>query len=121
MQKKKSLTVGIDEFTLVVKPKQRDDIMVWEYTVQEILDILIPKTQIENLFEQMEIAEKGLIQGYNLGLTLVNRPWFLAICWNSNAPDMGICVRFSAQAWIAYQMMYVKKYNEKTYVYSFYR
>ena len=53
MQKKKSLTVGIDEFTLVVKPKQRDDIMVWEYTVQEILDILIPKTQIENLFEQM--------------------------------------------------------------------
>ena len=90
-----------------------------EYTVQEILDILIPKTQIENLFEQMEIAEKGLIQGYNLGLTLVNRPWFLAICWNSNAPDMGICVRFSVQAWIAYQMMYVKKYNEKTYVYSF--
>ena len=58
MQKKKSLTVGIDEFTLVVKPKQRHDIMVWEYTVQEILDILIPKTQIENLFEQMEIAEK---------------------------------------------------------------
>lgn len=97
------LFVGVDEFTLVLRPAMPIDVFHWSETAGRIIDSFIVKSRLNDLFGALEIAEKGLQQGYTSGIKCANVPWHLAICWHESHPDMGVCIKFSAWAWAAYQ------------------
>ena len=105
-----SLTVGVDEFTLVLQPPDKVKVTDWPDTVDMMLSVFLTKSQLVNLFGRMDDATK-MQAGYTSGLTYTDRPWYLVICWNEDMPTMGVCVRFSAHAYAAYKEAYKEQYQ----------
>ena len=105
-----SLTVGVDEFTLILQPPDKVKVTDWPDTVDMMLSALLDHSQLENLFGRMDDATK-MQAGYTSGLTYTDRPWYLAICWNEDMPTMGVCVRFSAHAYAAYKEAYMAQFQ----------
>ena len=105
-----SLTVGVDEFTLILQPPDKVKVTDWPDTVDMMLSAFLDHSQLENLFGRMDDATK-MQAGYTSGLTYTDRPWYLAICWNEDMPTMGVCVRFSAHAYAAYKEAYMAQFQ----------
>lgn len=105
-----SLTVGVDEFTVVLQSPDKVSVMAWPDTVDLMLFVFLEKSRLVNLFGEMDYAAK-VQAGYTSGLTYTDRPWYLAISWNEDMPTMGICVRFSAHAYAAYQEAFKEQYQ----------
>ena len=105
-----SLTVGVDEFTLILQSPDKVKVTDWPDTVDMMLSVFLEQSQLENLFGRMDNATK-MQAGYTSGLTYTDRPWYLAISWNEDIPTMGICVRFSAYAYAAYQEAFKEQYQ----------
>ena len=105
-----SLTVGVDEFTLILQPPDKVKVTDWPDTVDMMLSAFLDHSQLENLFGRMDDATK-MQAGYTSGLTYTDRPWYLAICWNEDMPTMGVCVRFSAHAYAAYKEAFKEQYQ----------
>lgn len=105
-----SLAVGVDEFTLVLQPPDKVKILEWPDKIDEMLEIFLRKSRLEDLFGKMGHAEK-VQAGYTAGVTCITRPWYLTISWNEDMPNMGICVRYSAHAYAAYKQEYQQRYH----------
>ena len=105
-----SLAVGVDEFTLVLQPLDKVSVMAWPDMADLMLSVFLEKSRLVNLFGKMDYAAK-VQAGYTSGLTYTDRPWYLAISWNEDMPTMGICVRFSAHAYAAYQEAFKEQYQ----------
>lgn len=105
-----SLSVGVDEFTLILQSPDKISVMDWPDTVDMMLSVFLEKSRLVNLFGSLSPAAK-MQAGYTSGLTFGNRPWYLAIGWNEDFPTMGICVRFSAHAYAAYKEAYREQYQ----------
>lgn len=97
------LLVGTDEFTLVLQPVTPVDVFHWSEIAGEMIERFIVKSKLRDLSGSMEVITKGLQQGYTSGLKCANVPWHLAISWHESHPNMGVCIKFSAWAWAAYQ------------------
>ena len=110
MVKLPSLTVGIDEFTLVLQPVEKAKITEWPEVAEKMMSTFLIKSRLTDLYGPMEPAVK-MQAGYTSGLTFGNRSWYLAIGWNEDFPTMGICVRFSAHAYAAYKEAYREQYQ----------
>lgn len=104
-------TVDIDEFTLVLSLIDKDIGEDWILICEGFLKEFLERSQIEAFFGEMTHRYTGLPQGYINGLSYDNKPWYLAIAWHEAQPRMGICVKFSAYAWVSYKMYYLRKYN----------
>ena len=96
------LTVGVDEFTLILQPTNKVIVIDWPDTMNEIIDVFVAKSRLMDLFGEMAFAEK-VPAGYTNGVTFACRPWYLVISWHDDFPSMGICVRFSAHAYASYK------------------
>lgn len=105
-----SLTVGVDEFTLILQAVDKVKVTDWPDTVDMMLSVFLTKSQLVNLFGRMDNATK-MQAGYTSGLTYTDRPWYLVICWNEDMPTMGICVRYSAHAYAAYKEAYMAQFQ----------
>ena len=105
-----SLTVGVDEFTLVLQPLDKVSVMAWPDMADLMLSVFLEKSRLVNLFGKMDYAAK-VQAGYTSGLTYTDRPWYLTISWNEDIPTMGICVRFSAHAYATYKEAYKEQYQ----------
>lgn len=103
---------GIDEFTIVLQPTPRVPIDRWIAEAQNIIYEFIKLSKIEELFEEMEVTTHKLVQGYTSGFIL-NRPFYLCICFNSELEAMGVCCRFSAYAWASYQEEFLRNFDEE--------
>lgn len=77
------------------------------------------KSKISDLFGNLDIAEIKLMAGYTSGLTFPNRPWYFVICWHEQYPKMGVCIRFSAHAYMVYTQEYFNKYQTRINISSF--
>lgn len=104
-------TVDIDEFTLVLSLIDKDIGEDWILICESFLKEFLKRSQIEAFFGEMTHRYAGLPQGYINGLSYNNKPWYLAIAWHEEQPRMGVCVRFSAYAWVSYQYRYSLKYG----------
>lgn len=102
---------GIDEFTINMQPTSRVPIDMWFAEAQNIIYEFVTLSKIEEIFGEMEVTNHKLVQGYNSGYIL-NRPFYLCICYNSDLESMGVCCRFSAYAWASYQEEFYKIYDE---------
>ena len=105
-----SLTVGVDEFTLVLQPIDKVKITEWPEVAEEMMSIFLTKSKLTDLFGSMSPATK-MQAGYTSGLTFGNRPWYLTISWHEDMPAMGICVRFSAYAYASYTEAYMAQFQ----------
>lgn len=105
-----SLTVGVDEFTLVLQPPDKVKVTDWPDTVDMMLETFLHRSRLTRLFGPMSPAVK-VQAGYTSGLTYTDRPWYLAICWNEDMPTMGVCVRYSAHAYAAYKEAYMAQFQ----------
>lgn len=103
---KPRLELGIDEFTLTLQPtKEIPSLDGWVQITDEMVETFERKARLEEFFGKLVIATNHKLQGYDNGRE-VDREFCLAIGWHDYQPKMGVCVRFSAQAWRAYQMAY---------------
>lgn len=103
---------GIDEFTIVLQPTPRVPIDRWFAEAQNIMHEFVTLSKIEELFGEMEVTNHKLVQGYNSGYIL-NRPFYLCICYNAELESMGVCCRFSAYAWASYREEFYRNYDEE--------
>lgn len=103
--------VDIDEFTLVLSLIDKDIGVDWILKCEEILVDFLKRSQLEILFGKMVHRTTRLPVGYINGLSYENKPWYFAIAWHEDQPRQGICVKFSAHSWAAYQSQYAIKYS----------
>lgn len=103
---KPRLELGIDEFTLTMQPtKEIPTLGDWVPITDEMVRTFEQKARLEEFFGKLVIATRHKLLGYDNGRE-VDREFCLAIGWHDYQPKMGVCVRFSAQAWKAYQKAY---------------
>lgn len=107
-----SVYLGIDEFTLVLQPAHRVIIDEWGMKAEEMIDEFKKLSRIEEVFEEMELTNQQLIQGYTVCYRLAERPFLCCLCFNEGNEDMGVCVKFSATAYTMYKRKYYDEYHE---------
>ena len=115
-----SLTVGIDEFTLVLQPVEKAKITEWPEVAEEMISTFLIKSRLSDLYGPMEPAAK-MQAGYTSGLTYSDRPWYLTISWNEDMPTMGICVRYSAHAYAVFKQEYMQRFQVEVNIAAFLR
>lgn len=113
------LSVGVDEFTLVLRSTVTGDIMGWLVEVDKMIEEFVRLSHIEELFGKLESATGKMQAGYTNGLTISDRPWHFMICWHEDMPKMGLCIKFSARAYAVYRQEFECKYHEKINVSAF--
>ena len=47
------LTVGVDEFTLILQPTNKVIVIDWPDTMNEIIDVFVAKSRLMDLFGEM--------------------------------------------------------------------
>lgn len=104
------LTVGVDEFTLILQPTNKVIVIDWPDTMNEMIDVFVAKSRLMDLFGEMAFAEK-VPAGYTNGVTFACRPWYLVISWHDDFPSMGVCVRFSAHAYATYKQEFKERFQ----------
>jgi len=114
-----TLEVGVDEFTLVLLPTGKIDVMDWLDELDKMMATFIRLSRIEELYGPLGTATKKLQAGYTSGLTVQNRPWHFMICWHEDIPTMGLCIKFSAHAYAAYRQDFQEKYQAKMNIVEF--
>mgnify|MGYP002796944884 CR=1 FL=1 len=113
-----SLTVGVDEFTLVLQPIDKVKITEWPEVSEKMMSTFLIKSRLTDLYGPMEHSVK--IQAcYSSGVTFGNRPWHLTINWSEDMPTMGICVRYSAHAYAAYKAAYMAQFQAEMNIVDF--
>jgi len=115
------LTVGIDEFTVILMPTEKTACDYWAEKLEAMLAAFIPKTMLEELFGKLSEVSNKLLPGYNRALSFDDRPWYLSISWHDDYPNTGICIKFSAHAWTAYQAEYKSRFSTTVSVADFLR
>jgi len=115
----KELSVGVDEFTLVLQTTDDIKYNEWPTKAIEMADRFVSKSKIGDLFGSLDVATGKLQAGYTDGLTFPYRPWHFVICWHEQYPKMGVCVKFSAFAYAEYKQKFFEKYQRKINVADF--
>ena len=117
----KSLLVGCDEFTIVLHLDLPVDAEEWEERAEEFIQEFIERSKMEELFGRLVVMNSKVPAGYTKGWTVENVPWYFAMAMHEHFQTMGVCVRFSAEAWAWYQKVYRERFVEEINVASFYQ
>lgn len=106
------IRLGIDEFTVVLQPSEKVYPDEWQYLAEDMTEEFLRLSQIENVLGLLTPSQRQLVQGYTEGRILDDAPYYFCICHNPEQENMGVCIKFSATSWSAYQKAYMEKYNE---------
>lgn len=113
MQYIKEMRVGIDEFTLTILLNNKCTAMEWISCAENIIQQFLKKTKIETVLNgTLELVTSGKLQGYTTVYNLGLKDFYIALGYNEAHPRMGICVRFSAKAWVRYRINFKEIYKE---------
>lgn len=115
------LRVGIDQFTLVIKPDFEFEYEDWEDIALMLIEDLISKADFENIFSEMQAMLSKLPEGYTRGFTCPMEPFYFAIAYHEAFPKMGVICKFSGNAWQIYQKSYEEIHGEEIIISSFLR
>lgn len=107
------VTIGIDEFSIVLKPIQKVNILEWFMHAENIIDEFLNLSKIREVFGELEPTNSNLVQGYKIGYLLTNRPFYLCLCYHDEFESMGVCCKFSATAYARFKEEYFIKYGQK--------
>lgn len=117
--KQPELSLGIDEFTLVLQYKEKIDFMDWLETVDAILEEFISLSQIEVLLGKLMPMYCKIPAGYTNALTIAEVPYYFAVAWHESYRNMGVCIKFSAYALATYMSEYERQYQQQLTVSGF--
>lgn len=114
------LDVQVDEFTLVLQTSKRpSDIEGWEGTAINIINEFVRLGNIEVLLGQLKESTYSLPQGYSTGFICEDSPYYFAIAYHADFVQMGICIKFSAHAWMEYQRQYESSHSRSIQIHEF--
>lgn len=115
------LDVQVDEFTLVLQSTKRPNyIEEWEGMAINIINEFVRLSQIETLLSNLEEATYSLPQGYSNGFVCEEAPYYFAIAYHTDFIQMGICIKFSAHAWMEYRKKYESLYARSIQIHQFF-
>lgn len=106
------IRLGIDEFTVVLQPYELVHPDEWQSIAEDMIEEFLRLSQIENILGSLTQSQRKLVQGYTQGMILEDSPYYFCICYNEGQQNMGVCIKFSAASWAAYQTAYTEKTSE---------
>lgn len=113
------LSLGIDEFTLVLQYIDKVDCMDWLEKVDAMIEEFISLSQIESLLGKLVTMYDKKPAGYTNALKIDDTPYYFSIAWHEDFQRMGVCIKFSAHALAVYMTEYEKQYQERITVSDF--
>lgn len=115
------LDVQVDEFTLVLQSTKRPNyIEEWEGMAINIINEFVRLSQVETFLNNLEEATHSLPQGYSNGFVSEEAPYYFAIAYHTDFIQMGICIKFSAHAWMEYRKKYESLYARSIQIHQFF-
>ncbi|MGG5305436.1 hypothetical protein IGK38_000069 [Enterococcus pernyi] len=119
----KHIEVGVDQFTMVLQPTNKnfnfDD---WRSIIApRIIEEFIHKSKMTQLFNGFDKADVRIPDGYNIGYSFNNSPFYFCIAYHEAFYKMGIIVKFSAYSWEEYRKRYELMFNTSIHIHTFFR
>lgn len=113
MQANKKMLIGIDEFTFIILLKHKCSALEWISIAEHIIMDFLKKTQLETVLQgSLQLVTTGKLQGYTTVYDLGVKDFYIALGYNPAHPRMGVCIRFSAKAWLLYRINFREIYAE---------
>lgn len=114
------LDVQVDEFTLVLQTTKRPNyIEEWQGMAINIIEDFVRLSKIESVLGKLEDATQPLPQGYSNGFTCEGATYYFAIAYHVDFIQMGICIKFSAHAWMEFRKQYETLYGHSIQIHQF--
>lgn len=115
------LDVQVDEFTLVLQSTKRPNyIEQWEGMAINIIKEFVRLSKIETVLGKLEDSTQSLPQGYSNGFSCEGATYYFAIAYHTDFVQMGICIKFSAHAWMEYRKQYESLYGHSIQIHQFF-
>lgn len=112
----------IDQFTLVLQSRDIFDFDEWrEWVANNVINTFLINSKILSLFDHFGESDVKLPEGYTIGYSFINSPFYFCIAYHEAFFKMGVIVKFSAYAWHEYRKRYEKKFNESIHLHSFFK
>lgn len=119
---KNMIKPDIDQFTLVLQPTGAFDFDEWrEYLADHLAQTFLIKARMLVLFQDLDVADIRLPEGYTTGYSFNNSPFYFCIAYHEAFSKMGIIVKFSAYAWHEYRKRYEEEYGVSIHLHSFFK
>src|SRR5699024_4140784 len=99
--------------------KRPNYIEQWEGMAINIINEFVKLSQLETVFGKLEDATQVLPHGYSKGFTCEGTTYYFAIGYHEDFIHMGICIKFSAHAWMEYRKQYELLYGESIQLHQF--
>ena len=114
------LDVQVDEFTLVLQTSKRPNfIEEWQGMAIKIIEEFARLSKIEDVLGKLEDPTQTLPQGYSNGFTCEGATYYFAIAYHVDFIQMGICIKFSAHAWMEYRKQYESLFGQSIQLHQF--
>ncbi|QQZ09585.1 replication initiation factor domain-containing protein [Heyndrickxia vini] len=115
------LDVQVDEFTLVLQTTKRpSSIEGWQSMANIIINDFVRLAKIETVFGKLQDAKESLPQGYSVGYSCEGATFYFAIAYHIDFIQMGVCIKFSAHAWMEYRKQYELLYGQSIQLHQFF-
>lgn len=101
---KKTLSVGIDELTLVLSADKAgiERLEDWQPKAEGMVAEFERRAGLESIFGKRKGLEGRCPQGYSVAYQYGDNPFYFAAAYHPLHPQMGVAVKFSAYSWAAY-------------------
>lgn len=115
------LDVQVDEFTLVLQSSKRPNcIEGWASMAVSIIEEFVRLSKLEPILGKLEDSKQSLPQGYSNGFSCEDSTYYFAIAYHVDFIQMGICIKFSAHAWMEYRKQYESLYGQSIQIHQFF-
>lgn len=112
----------IDQFTLVLQSRDIFDFDEWrEWVAKNMINSFLIDSKMLSLFDLFDESDVKLPEGYNVGYSFNNSPFYFCIAYHEAFSKMGIIVKFSAYAWHEYRKRYEKEFNKPIHLHTFFK
>lgn len=115
----KRLWVGVDEFTITLHTHYSEKSNDWMTTAESFIVRFIKLSRLTELFGEKTSVNSKLPAGYTNGYMYETISGYFAVAFNDRFPNMGVIVKFSAEAWAWYQKRYGEVFGGKIQIHSF--
>ncbi|EEV43653.1 TPA: hypothetical protein ACOA6Q_002373 [Enterococcus faecium] len=110
----------IDQFTLVLQTTGVFDFDEWrDWVAKSLISTFLIKSKMHKLFDNFGEADVKLPEGYTIGYSFINAPFYFCIAYHEAFSKMGVIVKYSAYAWHEYRKRYEAEFNEPIHLHTF--
>ncbi|WP_026865773.1 hypothetical protein [Jeotgalicoccus marinus] len=112
----------IDQFTLVLQSTDEFDFDDWrDYVAKNMISTFLVNSKMHKLFDNLGEADIKLPEGYTVGYSFINSPFYFCIAYHEAFSKMGVIIKFSAYSWHEYRKRYIEEYNEPLHLHNFFK